>query len=121
MKTLNLKDFKNILFIVIMFFGTTATNAFVGSDNYSSLVIVKVQGLNTDSYNKIAAGINKESSMSLEYSCLESDVIVIKYKHTFNEKGDVQHAIKNKLKKWVGATKVEFIHIDMVLGGVFKC
>ena len=120
METLN-KGFKTTLLVLFMLFGVANANAHFGVDNYSSLVIVKVKGLNGSSFNKIAAGINKESSLSMEYSCLESDVIVIKYKHNFNEKGDVQHFINSKFKKWVGTIKVEFIHIDMVLGGSSKC
>ena len=112
---------KIALLILIMIFGITTTNAHKVSSDYSSLIIIKVTGLNGDSFNKIAKNINKESGLSLEYSCLESDVIVIKYNHTFSEKGDVQHYINNKLKKWTGGSKVEIIHIDMVLSGTSKC
>ncbi len=123
METINLtqKHIKNTLLILVMLLSITSSKANVKSDNYSSLVIIKVTGLNTDSFNKIATGINKESPLFLEYSCLESDVIVIKFKHTFTEKGDVQHYINNKLKKWIGKTKVDFVYIDMVLGGSSKC
>ena len=115
------KKIKGGLFILVMLFGVISANAHVKNDNYSSLIIVKIKGLSGDSYNKIAAGINNESSLTLEYSCLESDVIVIKYKHTLNEKGDVQHYINNMLKKWSELKSIEFIHIDMTLGGSSKC
>ena len=121
MEKLNLKQIKTTLLVLVMLFGVTPSIANVESANYSSLVIIKVANLNGTSYNKIAAGINKVSSLTLEYSCLESDIIVIKYKHTFNEKGDVQHFISNKIKKWIGKAKIEFIHVDMVLGGSSKC
>ncbi len=120
-KQVNNKSLKGIFLVAMLLFGAFSTNAHNAIDSYSSLVIVKVNGLNGDSYNKIAAGINKEASLSLEYSCLQSDVIVVKYKHTFNNKGDVQHFIGNKLKRWIGVVKIEFIHIDMVLGGSSKC
>lgn len=123
METLTLvkKQTKSLLLVLTIIFGIMSSYAEVATNEYSSLVIVKVAGLNGDSYNKIAEGISKETSLTLEYSCFESDVIVIKYKHTFSDKGDVQHFISNKLKKWIGKTKVEFIHIDMVLGGSSKC
>lgn len=123
MEAINLmnKKIKGGLFILVMLFGVISANAHVKNDNYSSLIIVKIKGLSGDSYNKIAAGINNESSLTLEYSCLESDVIVIKYKHTLNEKGDVQHYINNMLKKWSELKSIEFIHIDMTLGGSSKC
>ena len=119
METLN-KGLKTTLLLFVMLFGIANLKAHTNTDSYSSLVIVKVKGLNGSSFNKIADCINKESSLSLEYSCLQSDVIVVKYKHTFNEKGDVQHFINSKFKKW-GVAKIEFIHIDMVLGGSSKC
>jgi len=117
-----IKPFKATFLIFIMLFSISSYGNYnMEVDSYSSLVIIKVKGLNSDTFNKISQGIGKEVSLSLEYSCLQSDVIVIKYKHSFSEKGDVQHYINNKLKRWIGANQVEFIHIDMVLGGSSKC
>jgi len=112
---------KGLLLVFTMLVGFTTIAAQKMSDNYSSLIVLKVEGLNADSYNKLAAGINKEVSLTLEYSCLESDIIVIKCKHTYTEKGDVQHFINSKLKKWISNNKVEFIYLDLVLGGSSKC
>ena len=120
-KQLKTKGLNGFFLILIMMLGGVTLKAHVNADNYSSIVIIKVNGLNGNTYNKIAKGINKEAGLSLEYSCLESNIIVIKYKHTFTEKGDVQHFINNKMKKWIGKTKIEFIHIDLVLGGSSKC
>ena len=84
------------IFILLLFVSAFNLNVNAEESNkHSSLIIVKVDGLNASIFNKINSGISKNADMSLEYSCLQSDVIVVKYSHSFSEKGDVQHFINN--------------------------
>lgn len=115
------KKIKGTILILLLLLGITSLNAQSLEENYNSLVVLKVQGLNAETYNKITAGINKESSITFEYSCLESDVIVIKCKHQFAQKADVQYFINNKFKQWIGTGKLEFIYLDVIAGGASKC
>lgn len=113
---------KSGLIILLLLIGISA-NSFTlkTSENHSSLVIVKIAGLNADVLNKINKGISKNASMSLEYSCLQSNVIVVKYLHSFSEKADVQHYINSNFKKWGRVKNIEFIFIDLQTTGISKC
>ena len=109
-----------ILMLLFVVPSTFSSNIKFENDN-SSLVILKIKGLDSEMADKIASQINKTKHMSLEYSCLQSDVIVLKYAHDFANKGDVQHFINSHFKKWLGVKKIEFIFIDIQSSGVLKC
>lgn len=106
---------------IIILFMIVQPNQLQAENNHSSLVIVKIDGLNTTMFNKLNDGISKNSKITLEYSCLQSDIVVVKYNHGFAEKGDVQHFINNNFKKWAQIKNVEFVFIDIQTTGVSKC
>ena len=109
------------LFILLFSVQQGFTHHTKAETNNSSLVIVKIKGLNADVFNKLTTEINKHNEISLEYSCLQSDVVVVKYNHGFTEKADVQHYINSNFKKWGGVKSIEFIYIDLHSTGVSKC
>lgn len=117
-----MKTVKIMMLFLLIVGGYMQVSASKSLENdHSSLVIVKIENLDKKMFEKITAEMAKHASMSLEYSCLESDVMVVKLNHDFTAKADVQHYINNQFKKWSSAKTIEFIYIDLQTTGISKC
>lgn len=81
-----------------------------------SLIIIKIPEINEAQYNDILSGISKNDQFTLEYSSRESEIIVVKYYHNHNEKGDVEVAALSNFSKWAKLSRPELIYVDFKLG-----
>lgn len=87
----------------------------------SSLVIVKAPNLTGDQYGQLSSAIAPDNRYSLEYTCLQSGVIVLRYYHNFSEKGDVSMAIKTALRRHGKLTSLEVIYVDISRESSAQC
>lgn len=87
----------------------------------NSLVIVKVPGLTGEQYYQISETLATDRRYSLEYSCLESGVVVLRYYHNFSEEGDVRTAIKAMLRRQAPIERLEVIYVDISSESDTRC
>ncbi|MGB3781055.1 MAG: hypothetical protein WA960_22010 [Tunicatimonas sp.] len=89
--------------------------------NQSSLVIVKIPELTGEQYYQISSGLATNTQYSLEYSCLESGIIVLRYYHNFTEEADVRTAVRSLLKQYGKLTSLEVIYVDLSQEAATRC
>ncbi|MEM9671809.1 MAG: hypothetical protein ACFB15_14325 [Cyclobacteriaceae bacterium] len=92
----------------------------VNYDN-SSLVIVKAPDLTSKQYGDFSSAIAPDNRYSMEYTCLESGIIVLRYYHNFSEKGDVRMAIQSALRQKGKLTRLEVIYVDITRQTSAQC
>jgi hypothetical protein len=79
----------------------------------SSLVIVKIPNLTGEQYAQITTALFPSTRYSLEYSCLISGVIALRYYHNFTEEADVRTAIRATLRRYAPPEQVDVIYVDI--------
>ena len=84
-------------------------------DSYRGLVILKIDNLESnDTYAAIEEAISKDRNVNLDYSCVESGVLIIKFFDSrFNGKADNGVMIKQKVINAVPKSNPEIIFIDV--------
>ncbi|WKN42123.1 hypothetical protein [Tunicatimonas pelagia] len=108
------------LLIVSVFVYTPPTAAQDKFEN-SSLVIVKAPNLTGDQYGQLSSAIAPDNRYSVEYICLQSGIIVLRYYHNFSAKGDVGMAIKTALRRHGKLTSLEVIYVDISRESSVQC
>ncbi len=83
------------------------------SFDHSSLVVVKVQDLTNSQYGELSSALAPVNQYSLEYVCLQSGIIVLRYYHNFTEKGYVNQAIKSALRRYGKINRIEVVFVDI--------
>ncbi|MEM9829217.1 MAG: hypothetical protein AAF944_01190 [Bacteroidota bacterium] len=109
-----------LLSLILLFSVGLADAQNVNYDN-SSLVIVEAPELNGGQYSQLSTALASDHRYSLEYTCLQSGVIVLRYYHNFTEKGDVGRAIKTELRRRGKLTKLEVIYVDISQESSAQC
>lgn len=99
----------------------TPTSAQDNKFENSSLVIVKAPELTGDQYGQLSSVLAPDNRYSLEYTCFQSGIIVIRYYHNFSEKGDVSMAIKTALRRHGKLTSLEIIYVDISRESSAQC
>ena len=89
-------------------------------ENHST-VIIKIPEMTEEQYGGIVDGISRDNQFSFEYSCKESNIIVVKYYHRHHERADVQVAATSSFRKWAKTGKLELIYVDFMKGSTGKC
>lgn len=89
-------------------------------ENHST-VIVKIPEMTEEQYQGILDGISKDNQFTFEYSCKESNIVIVKYYHRHHERADVRVAATTSFRKWGKVTKIEVIYSDFMKGASGKC
>jgi len=106
--------------LVLILFCAPSFAQEINYDN-SSLVIVKAPDLTPQQYGEFSSAIGPDNRYSLEYTCLESGIIVLRYYHNFTEKGDVSMAIQSALRQKGKLTRLEVIYVDITRQTSAQC
>nr|WKN34581.1 hypothetical protein K4G66_19595 [Tunicatimonas sp. TK19036] len=85
------------------------------------MVIVKVPELTSAQYHQISSGLARDHQYSVEYVCLESGIIVLKFYHSFIEVGDVHMAVNTALARTGKLKDIEFVYVDIQKGASSQC
>lgn len=95
--------------------GLTLTPAPITQTTYtsSSLVIVKLNDISDTQWSELVSKVHGTNGMTSEYFCKESEVFVIRYRHNFTEKADVEQYIMSKMKAWTRMKLCEIIYVDI--------
>lgn len=90
--------------------------------NSDVLVVLKIDGLTDPMLSKLVQQIGKQQNYSLEYSCVWSDVVVLRMSDVLAaERGDAI-TITRRFLSTAGIDKgVEFLHVHMEAQGMNKC
>jgi len=105
---------------LLLLFGAPSFAQEVNYDN-SSLVIVKAPDLTSKQYSDFSSAIAPDNRYSLEYTCMESGIIVLRYYHNFTEKGDVSVAVQSALRQKGKLTRLEVIYVDITRQTSAQC
>lgn len=89
--------------------------------DHSSLVIVKVAKLGNDQYGQLSNALTSDDRYSLEYVCLQSGIIMLRYYHNFTQKGDVRMAVKSILRRHSKLSGLEIIFVDISQESSAQC
>ncbi|MEM6841059.1 MAG: hypothetical protein AAF632_02430 [Bacteroidota bacterium] len=109
-----------LLLLILLLLAALASAQNISYDN-SSLVIVKAPELSGEQYSQLSTALASDHRYSLEYTCLQSGVIVLRYYHNFTEKGDIGRAIKTELRRRGKLTKLEVIYVDISQESSAQC
>lgn len=101
-----------ILLVPALLLGTPAL-AQESDFSHSSLVIVKITDLTGEQYAQLTSALFPSTRYRLEYSCLESGVIALRYYHNFTEEGDVSTAIRATLRRHAPLERLDVIYVDI--------
>ena len=109
------------VFICLFFMCTSNFLAHGQTMENHSTVIVKIPEMTDEQYSGIIDGIAKDNQFTFEYACKESNIIVVKYYHRHQERGDVRVASTSSFRKWAKISKLELIYFDFTRGTSGKC
>lgn len=85
-------------------------------------VVMHITGLDDTQLSRLAAEIGRDRSLSLEYSCVWSGVVVLKYTDVaVTERADAITMTRRLLTKADIEQPVEFLHITLEPRGPGKC
>ncbi|MEM6842473.1 MAG: hypothetical protein AAF944_15615 [Bacteroidota bacterium] len=87
----------------------------------SSLVVVKVQDLTNSQYGELSSALAPVNQYSLEYTCLQSGIIVLRYYHNFTTKGYVNQAVKSDLRRYGKLNRIEVVFVDISAEASTQC
>jgi hypothetical protein len=113
--------------LVLFLFGlflqpAVATSPITPAANSDVLVVLKIDGLNDEMLARVSAQVGKQRNYTLEYSCVWSDVLVLRMSDVnANERGDVVTLCRRLLTSAGIEKGVEFLHVHVEPKGLNKC
>lgn len=93
-----------------------------GSTPLNAMVTVRVKDLDETLWTKVNARIAKETNMNVEYSCINTGIIVLRLQHvTATEKADVITIVKRVLHEAGVKGTIEFLDVQVRTGPDNRC
>ena len=94
-----------------------------GSEKYDGMVILQVEEMDDAIHAKMQAAISADPNINLEYVCVESGIVVVKFANsTLPEKVDNEMLVRRKFQGCVPANGMKTILVDMYVSmSVSKC
>ena len=90
--------------------------------SYDALVMLHVDGLDDAKLARLSAIIGREESLTLEYSCVWGDGLVLHVEDiSFSEKAHVITYLQRYLREAGISTGVEFLYVHVEAQGPGKC
>lgn len=89
---------------------------------FEAMVVVHIDGLDDTMMARLARVVGKESSVTIEYSCVASGIVVLKFSEaTVSEKADVIALARRQLNAAAIERGVEFLHVHAEPRGPGRC
>jgi hypothetical protein len=102
--------------------GHEATSSTAPALSYDALVVVHITGLNDASLAQLSKLVGRDKSVSMEYSCAWSGVVVLKFTDiAVSERADVIQLARRQLSSAGIEQGVEFLHVHAEPRGTGKC
>jgi len=115
--------FTVVLFLLALFSPTPlAARAPDAAGGYDVLVVAHVDGLTDEAMARLSKAVLKERGVSIEYSCVWSGIVVLKYNDaSASEKADLITMARRTLDAAAITGQVEFLHTHAEPTGPGKC
>lgn len=115
-----MKRLSIIALVLISLCGVRA-NAQKHADQAISMVVLELPNADSKQWDALVAKAGSEMSLTIEYTCRDSDILVMKWTHNFHDKADVQQFVSRKVRLWSDIKKVNVLYIDIKENSVGKC
>ncbi len=110
-----------IISLFLIMFSGLSVQAQKHADQAISMVILELPNADTKQWDALVAKAGSEMSLTIEYTCRDSDILVVKWSHNFHEKADVQQFVSRKVRLWGDIKKVNVLYIDLKENSIGKC
>jgi hypothetical protein len=89
------------------------TNAGKIDYKYESTVVLNIKKHSSEEIQVAQSLLLKNSSISVDYQCLASGVIVCKIGHNFTQGADLKHFVYNVLSSKIPASRISILFVDI--------
>lgn len=122
MKSIQLIN-KSMLVLAGVLIFAIGNDAIAQESMYRATAVVSFAELSDDDEAKIQELCDKSKSLSVDYACVDANVMVFKLHNiTYNNKADAQMFITNKLKEILPGRKFDFLHVSVgEISGMSRC
>lgn len=116
-----MKALLSFAILIALFF----TNSFATAqdEKYEATSVIEIKSFSEDEADKIQRLCDKSLDISVDYSCADAGILVIKlYNSAFSDPADARVYIGNKINEVIPAKRQKFLHTSTrLLTGVSKC
>jgi len=81
--------------------------------NYESTVVLNIKKHSSEDIQVAQSLLLNNSSISIDYQCFASGVIVCKINHNYTHAADVKHFVYNALSSKIPANRVSIVFVDI--------
>ncbi len=84
------------------------------NESYEGIVVLQLSDVSNETFNKVERYFLSKRNANLEYSCMKSSIVVIKfYNNNFSSKADNAMQIKNQILSIDNKIKVDVVFVDV--------